>query len=116
MRLSFFYLFLMLMLAGNIFALYKLFTAKQQFFERFPKLTDTGFTVFRLLPLVNIIALAGLWFFKPWAVYLALGCGLLIIVLDMLFGIHYHLYMAIPSTVVLLLFILYYWNRFKQNE
>jgi hypothetical protein len=115
MNFSLYYAFLIVMLAGNVFALYNLFIAKQQLFERFPKLTDTGFTVFRLLPLANIIALAGLWFFKPWAVYLALGCGLLIIVLDMLFGIHYHLYVAIPSTLILLAFVLYNWNQFKQN-
>ena len=115
MKYSIYYAFLILMLAGNSFALYKLFADKQAFTDQFPNITATGFTLFRLLPLVNIISLAGLWFFKPWAAYLALGCGLLIIVLDILFKMHYHLYVAVPSTLVLLLFILYYWNQFRQN-
>lgn len=105
--------FLLLMLLGNCFALYKLFTDKQEFFARFPKLTETAFNIFRFLPLINIIALAGIWFFKPWAAYLAIACGLAIIVFDICFGIYYHLYAAVPSTLILLFFIVRHWNEFK---
>lgn len=113
MKHFFYYAFLVLMLMGNSFALYKLFTAKEEFLVRFPRLTETGFTLFRLLPVLNIVALAGLWFFKPWAAFLAAGCGLAIILLDIVFGIHYHLYVAVPATALLLFFIWYYRAYFK---
>jgi hypothetical protein len=90
------------MLAGNCFALYKLFTNKPEFFAKTPALTETGFILLRIIPFLNITALVGLWFFQSWAVYL-----------DIYFGIFYHLCAAVPSTLILLFFIIKYWNQFK---
>jgi uncharacterized membrane protein (DUF2068 family) len=101
------------MLLGNCFALYKLFADKQEFFTKSPALTETGFTLLRIIPFLNIIALAGLWFFQCWAVYLAIACGIFVIVMDIYFGIYYHLYAAVPSALILLFFIIRYWNQFK---
>lgn len=106
-------LFLLLLLLGNCFALYKLFADKQEFLNQFPKLSDTGITLLKILPVINIVAIAGMWFLKPWGAYLAIGCGVAVIVLDIYFGIYYHLYVAIISTIILLFFIIRYWNEFK---
>lgn len=106
-------IFILLMFAGNGFALFKLFTDKAEFLARFPKLTSRSFDWFRLLPVVNMIALAGIWFLKPWGAWLAIACGLVVIGFDIYFGIWYHLYVAIPSTLLLLYFIIRYWNEFK---
>lgn len=108
-----YFIYLLIMLLGNCFALYKMFTARQEFFDQFPKLTETAFNIFRFLPIINIIALAGMWFFKSWGAYLAIACGIAVIVFDIYFGIRYHLYVAIPSTLILLFFIIKYWNEFK---
>ena len=108
-----FSIFLILMLAGNCFALYKLFADKQGFFTKSPALTETGLTVLKIIPFLNIISLAGLWFFQSWAAYLAIATGVIVISLDIYFGIYYHLYAAIPSTLILLFFIFKYWNHFK---
>ena len=113
MKLSVFAIFLLLMLLGNCFALYKMFTEKQVFLAQFPKLTEKPFTILLLLPVINIIAVAGLWFLKPWAAYLAIACGVAIIVFDVYFAIYYHLYVAVPSALILLFFISKYWNEFK---
>lgn len=113
MKLLFFSIFLILMLVGNCFALYKLFTDKQEFFTKSPSLTETGFTILRIIPFLNIIALAGLWFFQSWALYLAIACGVAVIILDIYFGIYYHLYVAVPANLILLFFIIKYWNEFK---
>jgi len=108
-----YFIFLMLMLAGNCFALFKLFTGKEEFFIKSPSLTETGFTILRIIPFLNIAALAGLWFFQSWAAYLAIACGIAVIAVDIYFGIYYHLYAAVPSTLILLYFIVRYWNHFK---
>lgn len=113
MRFPVFAIFMVLMFLGNGFALYKLFTDKQEFLTQFPKLTETAFNIFRFLPLINIIALAGMWFLNTWAAYLAVACGIAVIAFDIYFGIWYHLYVAIPSTLLLLFFIIKYWNEFK---
>lgn len=113
MRPVIFSVFILLMATGNCLAAYKLFTAKQEFMEKFPKLTDPAYAIFRLLPFVNLVALAGLWFFQSWAAYLAVACALVVIAFDIYFSITYHLYVAIPSFVLLLLFIIKYWNHFK---
>jgi uncharacterized membrane protein (DUF2068 family) len=65
------------------------------------------------LPIINIIAIAGIWFLKSWGAYLALTCGAAVIILDLYYGIHYHLYVAIPSAIILLFFSIKYWNEFK---
>ena len=106
--------FIVLMLIGNLFALWQLFTAKTAFMEQFPRITEGGFQLFRVLPLLNIAGLVGLWLFKPWAPWLTLGCGLLVIGFDIFFNIRYHLWVAIPSFLLLLFFIILYWNRFNQ--
>lgn len=108
-----FSIFLIVVLAGNCFALYKLFKDKLEFFAKSPALTPNGFAIIRLMPVLNIIALAGLWFFQSWAAYLVIACGVLVIFLDIYFGIYYHLYAAVPSTLILLFFIIKYWNQFK---
>lgn len=113
MRFPVYTIFLLLMLLGNCFALYRMFTVKQEFFDQFPKLTETAFSIFRLLPIINLIALAGMWWMKSWAAYLIIACSIAVIAFDIFFGIWYHLYVAIPSTFILLLFIIKYWNGFK---
>jgi len=113
MRFPVYAIFLLLMLLGNSFALYKLFTEKQEFLAKFPKLTETAFNVFRFLPVINIIALAGMWFLQSWAAYLAIACGVAVIAFDLYFGIYYHLYVAVPSTLILLFFAIRYWNHFE---
>lgn len=113
MRSSVYTIFLLLMLLGNCYALYKMFTAKQEFFDQFPKLTEKAFNIFRLLPMINLIALAGMLWMKPWAAYLIITCSIAVIAFDIFFGIWYHLYVAIPSTCILLFFVIKYWNGFK---
>lgn len=113
MRPLLFTIFLLLMMAGNVFAAVKLITSKQTFFEQSPRLTETGFTILQIIPFVNLAALAGLWFYQSWAAWLAIAAGLAIIVLDIRFGIWYHLYVAVPSLGILLYFIIRYWNQFK---
>jgi uncharacterized membrane protein (DUF2068 family) len=108
-----FSIFLILMLAGNCFALYKLFADKQEFLTKSPALTETGFTILSIIPFLNIAALAGLWFFQSWAAYLAIACGAVVIALDIYYRVYYHLYAAVPSTLILLFFIIKYWNHFK---
>lgn len=113
MKFPVFTIFLFLMFLGNCFALFKMFTTKHEFLDQFPRLTENAFDVFRLLPVINIIALAGIWFLQSWAAYLAIACGIAVITFDIYFGIWYHLYVAIPSTLILLFFIIKYWNEFK---
>lgn len=109
-----FAIFILLMLAGNVFALYKLFADKHEFLTRFPRLTPATFSIFRFLPLINIIALAGVWFLKLWGAILALACAAAVICIDILFEISYHLYVAIPSALLLLFFLVQYRNLFRQ--
>lgn len=105
--------FILLMLLGNCFGLYQLITGKQEMLIRHTKLTNENYFILLLLPVINIIALAGMWFLKSRSSYLAIIGALAVIAADIYFGIKYHLYLAVPSTVILLFFIIRYWNHFK---
>lgn len=113
MKSPVFAVLIILLLIGNLFGAYKLFTEKAEFFEKFPLLSSSGYDLFKYLPLVNSAALIGLLFWQKWAVYLSIAAALTVISFDIYFGIKYHLYVAIPSTLILLLLIIYYWKNFK---
>lgn len=106
-------IFIILMLAGNLLALYKLWTDKASFLSSFPELNETAFTIFRIIPLLNIIALTGLWFFKPWAVWASVILAAGVIFFDSWYKIRYHLPIAIASTLLLLFFIYRYRSAFE---
>jgi hypothetical protein len=61
---------------------------------------------------LNIIALAGMWYLKWWGAALAVAGGLLVIGFDIYFGIRYHLYVAVPSLLLLLFLIFWYRSQF----
>jgi hypothetical protein len=108
----FFYAFVILMLAGNCFGLYQLLGAKQEIISKFPKLNEKNFILLQVLPAINIIALFGLLFFKSWAPWLVIGGASAVILADIYFSINYHLFLAIPSFLILLFFIIKYKNHF----
>jgi hypothetical protein len=54
-----------------------------------------------------------MWFLKSWSPYLAIIGAIAVIAADIYFGIRYHLYLAVPATLILLFFITRYWNHFK---
>ena len=108
-----FYIFISLMLLGNCFALYQLIVSREAFLSKFPALTDKTFMVMQFLPVVNIVAMIGLLFFKSWATWLAIIGAVAVIAADVYFNINYHLYVAVPSALLLLFFIVRYWNEFK---
>jgi hypothetical protein len=106
-------LFIGLMLAGNCFGLFQLIYQKQTFIEKFPELTPKNIFWLQLLPVMNIAGLAGMLFFKSWSPYVAVAGALLVIVADVYLNIRYHLYVAIPSALILLWLIVFFWNKFK---
>lgn len=113
MRLLIYSIFILLMLAGNCFGLYQLLTGKQEMLSKYSKLNNSNYIILIILPVINIVALAGMWFLKSWAPYLALAGALAVIIADIYFSIHYHLYVAIPAGIILLFFVIRYWNHFK---
>lgn len=108
-----YFAFIGLMLIGNCFGVYKLFADKQSFITQFPKLTENLYFYFKLLPVINIIALIGLLFWQKWAAYLAIVLGVVVIGFDIYLGIKYHLYVAIISTIVLLFLIFKFRHQLK---
>ena len=113
MKLPAYFLFLSLMLAGNCFGLYQLFTGKQEFISTFPRLNNSNYFILEILPVINIIGLAGMWFLKSWSRWLAIFGAVGVLVVDIYFDIRHHLYLAIPATIILLFFIIKYRNHFK---
>lgn len=112
-RFPAFAVFIALMILGNTFALYKMFTDKQEFLTKFPALSEKAFQIFRFLPLINLISLVGIGLLKSWGPWLAIVCALAVIAFDLYFSIYYHLYVALISTAILLFFIIWYWKAFK---
>lgn len=113
MRYPIYGIFIILMLAGNLFAAWKLWTDKADFIARFPSLQGLAFECFRIIPVLNIVALGGLWFFRPWAAWAAILLSIAVIALDIIYHIRYHLPIAIVSAVLLLFFLFRYREAFR---
>jgi len=113
MRFPVYKIFILLMLVGNCFGLYQLLTSRQEFISKYPALNNENYFILPSFPIINIVAITGLLFLKRWSVYPAIIGALVIIAADIYFGIRYHLYVAGPSLLVLLFFIIKYRNHFK---
>jgi hypothetical protein len=102
-----------LLVLGNGFGAWKLFTDKASFFSTIPRLTRNSYILLCILPLLNLLALGGIWYWQKWGVYLAALTSLFVIGLDIYLGIKYHLPVAVISTVLLATAVIYYWKNFN---
>lgn len=113
MRPVLFTILIVVLLLGNLFGAWKLFTAKTEFFSRIPGLTENLYFLLCALSLLNILALAGIWNWQKWGVYLAGITSLTVIGLDLYLRIKYHLPVAIFSTALLAAGVIYCWKNFN---
>lgn len=102
------------MLAGNLFGLYNFITAKVALLEKFPSITEKNYWLFPFLSVLNITALFGMLYFKSWSPWLAMLGAIAVIAIDFYFDIHYHLFLAVPSSIILLYLIYYFSNHFNK--
>lgn len=104
---------LVLLLAGNIFAACQLLASGAEFLKRMPQLTPAGLAVLRFLPLLNIVSLGGIWFWKRWGIVSAFALGVVTIGFDVVFGIWYHLAVAASSVILLGIGAAWHRERFR---
>ncbi len=113
MRPLLFTVLLTLLLLGNGFAAYKLFTAPQEITASNPKVTAVALQLLQWLPVVNIAAIAGMFFRQKWAAILVLLLGVFVLYLDIRYQIRHHIYVALPSLLIMAYFIRRYWGWFR---
>ena len=109
----FYYIFLSFMLIGNCYGFVQLLINKTSFIEKFPAVNLKNIWLLQLLPLLNMAGITGLMLFKPWSPYVVLLGALLVIAADIYFEITYHLYVAVPSTIILAILIFLFKNHYK---
>lgn len=102
-----------MLLLGNCFGAYGLIFNRAELLAKLPKVTEIGANILSVIPFVNIIGLIGLLSWQGWAAYLVIVCGILVIAADVYFGITYHLFLAIPSTLLIAFFIYKFWTNFN---
>jgi hypothetical protein len=107
-------IFIVLMLTGNVVGLADLSFFRDEFLFNYPKFNNATLSLFSFLPLLGLPALIGLWFWQKWAVNLTAACCVLVIVADIYFNIWNHLYVAVPSSLILAFLVYKNWNYFKK--
>jgi hypothetical protein len=100
MRHPFLTVIIILLLAGNIYGFYNLL-ARPAAFQQKLHIPAAALQWLRWLPLLSMAGLAGLWLGQTWGVYVSAAAALAIIVTDVVFGVQYHLPIAIISTALL---------------
>ncbi len=107
-------IFIILMLIGNVVGLTYLSFFRDEFLFNYPKFNNATLSLFSFLPFLSLPALIGLWFRETWAVNLIAACSILVIVADIYFNIWNHLYIAVPSSLILAFLVYKNWNSFKK--
>jgi mRNA interferase MazF len=104
---------LIIVAAANIFGLIFGLTHREEFFTQFPRFTPELWTVYLLCPPIAIAALAALWFWRKWGLWLAYLVGALVFGIELYalpFG--WHLARIIVSVGLITFFAKRAWQRF----
>lgn len=104
---------LLLLLVGNLFGLLTLQLKKEKVQAKNLLLTSSIINFLKGIQLLNIIAIAGVWFFHSWAVWLGLFLTILIVAVDIRLKIWYHVGLAILSSSITGYFIWMDWHLFR---
>jgi hypothetical protein len=97
----FFTIALLLMFTGNLYALYNLLFRREKFKQGFPGITSKGLSLLTLLPLLIITALAGIWYWQLWGVWLLSALALIVIVFDVYYKFWPHLVTTLAGLVLM---------------
>jgi uncharacterized membrane protein YqjE len=105
---------IVLLLIGSVFGLTTLSFFRDELLFNYPNFNNPTLSLFSFLPLLSLPALIGLWFWEKWAVNLIAICSVLVIVADIYFNIWTHLYIAVPSSLILAFLVYKNWSYFKK--
>ena len=107
------YIIVALLFIGNVFGFVNLFTDPDAFVAKFPSLTPFSVQLLTYIPVLNMISLVGIWFFKKWGVWLAIAGYGIITFVDIYVPIVYHLILSSCSSAVLFYLIYRNWKKFS---
>jgi hypothetical protein len=108
-------IFIVLTLIENVIGLTYLSFFRDEFLFKYPNFNNATLSLFSFLPLFSFPALIGLWFWQKWAVNLIAVCTILVIAADIYFNIRTHLYVAVPSSLILAFLVYKNWSYFKND-
>lgn len=104
---------LLLLFIGNLFGFIKISTAPTDFLREYPSMTTNSLFYFRIIQVLNIIGISGIFMYQKWAVWFALMMLILVIILDIYFAIWYHIVVVIIINAFTAYFIYKSWQFFK---
>lgn len=104
---------LLLLLVGSAFAFFRISVNPSALTEDFPRLTPNVLSGFQVIQFLNVVSILGIWYYRKWGVWLAVLLALLVIILDIIFQLWYHVFVVLVVTGILLFFIRKVWRQFR---
>lgn len=104
---------LFVLTAGNIYGFISISNKPQDFLSQFPKANVTTLLWVKVIQALNIVSLVGIWYWKKWAVWMALALVLLVLLLDVYYGIYYHIAVVLVTCGLTAWFIVTNWALFR---
>jgi hypothetical protein len=100
----FFLLIMIILLAlSNLFGAFKLLTSANELQSRYSLLSEPQIQMLAAIPVVSVIALIAIWFKKIWGVAVVSMAFVVVVVLDLSFGVSRHLLLAVISYALLMI-------------
>jgi Ca2+/Na+ antiporter len=96
---------LALLIIGNIYGMYNFFAKGGEFLAKNPAINTTVFLWLKWLPLINIIAITGIFLQYKWALVLLALCFAIVVIIDVKYEIWYHLLMILCFSLILFFLI-----------
>ena len=106
---------LILLFIGNIYGFITLTRKADEFLTRYHKMNSHNLLLLKIIQGLNIISIIGMWYYKTWAVLLAVVLALLVIVLDIYYKIFSHLLVVLISSSLAAWFIFNNWDLFRSH-
>ena len=104
---------LVLLFIGNVYGFITVSTKPNDFLNQFQKMNSTSLQILKAIQVLNIISIVGIWYFQKWAVLLALILVVLVIAIDVYYGIYYHIAVVVITTGLTGWAIVRSWHSFR---
>ncbi|KAB2879140.1 hypothetical protein F9K33_10615 [bacterium] len=104
---------LVLLFIGNIYGFITISSSADTFLSQYSKMNPTSLLLLRIIQVLNMIAIIGMWYLQQWGVWMALVLVGLVIILDIYYGIYYHIIVVLITSGLTAWFIIKSWNSFK---
>ena len=104
---------LFFILLGNVFGFVKLMSNPQDFMTQYPRITPFMLDGLKLIQVLNVLSIVGMWMGKKWGVWLAIALSVAVLGADLYVPLYYHIVVVLISVGLTMWQVFKHWHLFR---